>query len=89
MVRNRKKVISCYFRSFCFTVFSLNSLVEAVPICQMLNSENAMDLVRQHDVIVDCTDNAATRYLLNDAAVLAGKPLVSGSALRWEGQVLF
>jgi len=39
------------------------------------------------DIIVDASDNVATRYLLNDACVLAGKPLVSGSALRMEGQV--
>ena len=40
-----------------------------------------------YDIILDATDNVATRYLLNDASVLAGKPLVSGSALRFEGQV--
>ena len=38
-------------------------------------------------MIADCSDNVATRYLLNDACVLLGKPLVSGSALRFEGQV--
>lgn len=41
----------------------------------------------RYDVIVDATDNVATRYLLNDACVLSRKPLVSGSALRFEGQV--
>lgn len=41
----------------------------------------------RYDIILDATDNVATRYLLNDACVLAGKPLVSGSALRFEGQV--
>ena len=40
-----------------------------------------------YDVVLDATDNVATRYLLNDACVLAKKPLVSGSALRFEGQV--
>ncbi|KAL9952169.1 hypothetical protein ACROYT_G039384 [Oculina patagonica] len=40
-----------------------------------------------YDVVLDATDNVATRYLLNDACVLAGKPLVSGSALRFEGQL--
>ena len=40
-----------------------------------------------YDIVVDCTDNVATRYLLNDACVLTNKPLVSGSALRFEGQV--
>ncbi|KEP67263.1 UNVERIFIED_CONTAM: ThiF family protein [Hammondia hammondi] len=48
---------------------------------------NALNLVRRFDVIVDATDNQPTRFLLNDACVLAGKPLVCGSALRWEGQL--
>lgn len=42
----------------------------------------------KYDVVLDCTDNAATRYLLNDACVLAKKTLVSGSALRFEGQLI-
>ena len=40
-----------------------------------------------YSIVVDCTDNVATRYLLNDSCVLLEKPLVSGSALRFEGQV--
>ena len=44
-------------------------------------------LTYRYDIILDATDNVATRYLLNDACVLTGKPLVSGSALRFEGQV--
>merc|ERR1712106_926480 len=43
--------------------------------------------IQAYDLVLDCTDNVATRYLLNDACVIAGKPLVSGSALRWEGQL--
>lgn len=42
----------------------------------------------RYDIVIDATDNVATRYLLNDACVLARKPLVSGSALRFEGQVI-
>ena len=49
----------------------------------------AISLVSQYDVILDCTDNVITRYLINDACVLLGKPLVSGSALKFEGQVIF
>ena len=44
-------------------------------------------LTCRYDIILDATDNVATRYLLNDTCVLAEKPLVSGSALRFEGQV--
>lgn len=47
----------------------------------------AIDLIKQYDVICDCSDNVPTRYMLNDACVASQKPLVSGSALRWEGQL--
>jgi adenylyltransferase/sulfurtransferase len=52
-----------------------------------LSSENALDLFRDYDVIVDGTDNFPTRYLVNDACVLLGKPNVYGSIFRFEGQV--
>ncbi len=53
----------------------------------LLSSSNALSIVTDYDVVLDCTDNVSTRYLLNDACVLAKKPLVSGSALRFEGQL--
>jgi len=52
-----------------------------------LSSENVLDVFRDYDLIVDGTDNFATRYLVNDAAVLLGKPYVWGSIFRFEGQV--
>ncbi|HWE90853.1 MAG TPA: adenylyltransferase/sulfurtransferase MoeZ [Pseudonocardiaceae bacterium] len=52
-----------------------------------LNSENALDIFADYDLILDGTDNFATRYLVNDAAVLLGKPYVWGSIFRFEGQV--
>ena len=51
-----------------------------------LTSENALDVVRDYDIVVDGTDNFPTRYLVNDACVLAGKPNVYGSIFRFEGQ---
>ncbi len=51
-----------------------------------LTSENALELFRNYDVIVDGTDNFPTRYLVNDACVLTGKPNVYGSIFRFEGQ---
>ncbi|KAM4041956.1 adenylyltransferase and sulfurtransferase MOCS3 isoform 2-T2 [Anomaloglossus baeobatrachus] len=66
---------------------NLNSSVEYVPYQMMLNPRNALQLIQQYDVIADCSDNVPTRYLINDACVAAGKPLVSASALRWEGQL--
>lgn len=51
-----------------------------------LTSQNALDILRPYDLILDGTDNFPTRYLLNDAAILLGKPLVYGSVYRFEGQ---
>ncbi|KAL4237981.1 Molybdenum cofactor synthesis protein 3 [Mactra antiquata] len=65
----------------------LNSFVKCVPYHLQLNSSNALKIISQYDIVLDATDNVATRYLLNDACILAGKPLVSGSALRFEGQL--
>jgi molybdopterin/thiamine biosynthesis adenylyltransferase/rhodanese-related sulfurtransferase/molybdopterin converting factor small subunit len=52
-----------------------------------LNSQNALDIVRDYDVIADGTDNFPTRYLVNDAAVLLGKPNIYASIFQFEGQV--
>lgn len=52
-----------------------------------LTAANALSLLAAYDVIVDCSDNFATRYLVNDACVLLGKPLVFGAIFRFEGQL--
>lgn len=65
----------------------LYSKTNIVEYKTQLRSSNALDIVSKYDVVVDATDNVATRYLLNDACVMLGKPLVSGSALRLEGQL--
>jgi adenylyltransferase/sulfurtransferase len=51
-----------------------------------LNSDNTLDVLRDYDIIVQGADNLPTRYLVNDACVMLGKPLVDGSILRFEGQ---
>ena len=61
-----------------------NTKVEAFET--RLTSENALELFKDYDVIVDGTDNFQTRYLVNDASVLTGKPNVYGSIFRFEGQ---
>lgn len=66
---------------------SLNPGVRVVPYEERLSSENALEVLRPYDVIVDGTDNFPTRYLVNDAAVLLGKPNVYGSIYRFEGQL--
>ncbi|GAB2991046.1 adenylyltransferase/sulfurtransferase MoeZ [Saccharothrix stipae] len=69
------------------SVAEINPFVKVVLHQTHLNSENALDIFRDYDLILDGTDNFATRYLVNDAAVLLGKPYVWGSIYRFEGQV--
>ena len=64
-----------------------NPGIKLVPHQVKITSENVMDLLQQYDIVVDGTDNFETRYLINDAAVLLGKPLVYGAIYQFEGQV--
>src|SRR5687768_13833189 len=64
-----------------------NPLVALEPHELRLDSANALDLIASYDLVVDGTDNFPTRYLVNDACVLAGKPDVYGAIARFEGQV--
>ncbi len=65
----------------------INPLIEIRPHPTRFAADNAMELVEAYDVVVDGSDNFATRYLVNDACVLAGKPNVWGAISRFEGQV--
>lgn len=65
----------------------LNPHVVVERHAERLTSANALDLLGRYDVIVDGSDNFPTRYLVNDACVLLGKPLVYGSIFRFDGQV--
>src|SRR5512146_1047327 len=66
---------------------AINPYVQVRPFETRLTSANALDIFREFDIIVDGTDNFPTRYLVNDACVLTGKPNVYGSIFRFEGQV--
>lgn len=66
---------------------ALNPGVDVVTHAMRLDATNAMDLLRDYDVVADGSDNLPTRYLVNDVCVLLGKPLVYGSVFRFEGQV--
>jgi molybdopterin/thiamine biosynthesis adenylyltransferase/rhodanese-related sulfurtransferase len=66
---------------------ALNPLISYEPVQQPINAINALALLKSSDVVVDCTDNFPTRYLLNDACVLLNIPYVFGSVFRYEGQV--
>ncbi|KAJ2721977.1 hypothetical protein GGI07_003627 [Coemansia sp. Benny D115] len=69
------------------TLSRLSSLCDIDTFDVLLDSQNAKDIMRGYDIVVDATDNAATRYLINDACVMLGIPLVSGSAVRLDGQL--
>jgi sulfur-carrier protein adenylyltransferase/sulfurtransferase len=67
-------------------LIDINPLVSIEPFATRLRSDNALDIARGYDLIVDGTDNFATRYLINDTSVLLGIPNVYGSVHRFEGQ---
>src|SRR5215510_7247462 len=68
-------------------IAKLNPDVKVIPHQTRLSSENVLDIIKDYDVVVDGTDNFPTRYLLNDAALKLGKPVVHGSIYRFEGTV--
>jgi sulfur-carrier protein adenylyltransferase/sulfurtransferase len=68
------------------SINEINPLVKVILHQERLDSDNAMEIFAGYDLIVDGTDNFATRYLVNDACVLLGKPYVWGSIYRFDGQ---
>ncbi len=69
------------------TLEGMNPDVEVVTYNAKLSSENAMDIIKEYDIVVDGCDNFPTRYLVNDTCVMLGKTNVHGSIFRFEGQV--
>ncbi|SKA08714.1 adenylyltransferase and sulfurtransferase [Chitinophaga eiseniae] len=65
----------------------LNPEVTIVPHDTWLTTDNALEIIGAYDVVVDCSDNFGTRYLVNDACVITGKPLVYGAIYKYEGQL--
>jgi molybdopterin/thiamine biosynthesis adenylyltransferase/rhodanese-related sulfurtransferase len=68
-------------------VAKLNPTVQLETHAEHFGADNALRLVRAHDVVVDCTDNFRTKFLINDAAVLAERPAVFASVYQYEGQL--
>ena len=68
------------------SIKEINPHVSVIVHAEQLDSDNALEIFAQYDLIVDGTDNFATRYLVNDACVLLGKPYVWGSIYRFDGQ---
>lgn len=68
------------------TLQALNPDVKVIPYQEKLTSSNILELIKDYDIVVDGSDNFPTRYLVNDACVLANKPNVHGSIFQFEGQ---
>jgi adenylyltransferase/sulfurtransferase len=77
----RAKVLSAEDR-----LRDINPHVEVSALHTRLTSANALEIIRDYDIVVDGSDNFPTRYLVNDASVLLGKPVVHASVIRFEGQ---
>lgn len=70
------------------TLLQINPQVEVEIFGMRLNSRNSQDVISSFDLVVDGSDNFATRYLLNDSCVMLGKPLIEAAILKFEGQVM-
>ncbi|WP_418790530.1 HesA/MoeB/ThiF family protein [Phosphitispora sp. TUW77] len=79
----KPKVISAFKK-----LSALNPVIKLVPINKRVDRDNAADLISGYDVVVDCTDNFSTRYILNEACIKSGKPFVYGGILDLIGQVM-
>ncbi|HJM38403.1 MAG TPA: molybdopterin-synthase adenylyltransferase MoeB [Acidimicrobiales bacterium] len=69
------------------TLSALNPDVNVITYNTLLNKDNAIEVIENYDVVVDGTDNLQTRYLINDASVKTGIPVVHGSIFQYEGQI--
>jgi adenylyltransferase/sulfurtransferase len=69
------------------TFESLNPDVHIIPVKERLTKQNILKFIKDYDIIVDCSDNYATRFLVNDACVMNRKPLVTGAIFKFEGQL--
>jgi sulfur-carrier protein adenylyltransferase/sulfurtransferase len=87
VIHNTERIGTPKVESARATIEALNPDVEVRPYKTRLNQDNVIELIRDYDVIVDGADNFPTRYLLNDAAVREGKPVVHASILGFDGQL--
>ena len=68
-------------------LIAMNPDITCVPHPTRLTTSNALKIISDYDVVLDCSDNFPTRYLINDACVLSGKPLIYGALYTFQGQV--
>lgn len=74
-------------RSAAATLAAINPGITVVPLAERLSPERTRSLAREADIVLDCSDNFATRHAINEACVRARVPLVSGAGIRFDGQV--
>ena len=80
---NKPKVISAKEK-----INQINPEVKVITYQELLTTDNVFDIIKDYDFVIDGTDNFATKFLINDACVLAGKPYSHGGILRFEGQAM-
>ncbi|KAL5382890.1 hypothetical protein PMIN02_009788 [Paraphaeosphaeria minitans] len=88
ILHSTAKVNMTKVESAMIALHSLNPNVELVPHQGRLTPETALSTLQPYDIVLDCTDTPASRYLISDSCVLLGKPLISASALRTDGQLM-
>jgi sulfur-carrier protein adenylyltransferase/sulfurtransferase len=66
---------------------AMNPSINVTPLFVRLHRQNAVDIIEQYDVVVDCTDNFPSKFLVNDACVILGKPFIIGGVMRFSGQL--
>ncbi|MGN1423291.1 MAG: molybdopterin-synthase adenylyltransferase MoeB [Oscillospiraceae bacterium] len=69
------------------TIRAINPKIKVEAYSEELTADNISDIIEDYDIVVDCSDNYRSRYLINDACALAGKPVVFGAVYQFEGQV--
>lgn len=89
ILHDTKRVGALKVESAMQTLSGINPSCRLVPYQSGISANDLPELLNDYDVIVDCTDNFPTRYMVNDASVLAKKPLVYGSIFQYEGQASF
>ena len=87
ILHNTKRIGQYKAESARETIEALNPDVKVITHIERLDETNVARIIADYDIIVDGTDNFPTRYLLNDAALMANKPVVHGSVFRFEGQL--
>ena len=87
VIHNEQRIGQNKAQSAAKTLAEINSSCQTEVIEHPLDSDELDSLLQQVDILLDCSDNFETRYALNQACFKAKKPLVSGAAIRWEGQL--